>query len=230
MGVIDDCGRWQVVENETAAGGRRDRNMRQKRDRIFRAATELFAEKGYDAVTTREISERADVAAGTLFRYASSKVELLLMVYNEQFRRSLETGVERSAESDDVVDALLAVVAPILRSAAVRPENAAAYQRELVFGTRSERYRAEGVGLVRQTEAALADVLAAEARRRGVVTSADAVRAAGRSVFAAVHLDVARSAATLDDPESDAPSDPADLRRQLRQIVDGFLADHDERN
>ena len=48
-----------------AAASRRDRNMRDKRDRIFRAAAELFAERGFAAVTTQEVSDRADVAAGT---------------------------------------------------------------------------------------------------------------------------------------------------------------------
>ena len=63
-----------------AAASRRDRNMRDKRDRIFRAAAELFAERGFAAVTTQEVSDRADVAAGTLFRYAATKSELLLMI------------------------------------------------------------------------------------------------------------------------------------------------------
>ncbi|EGD56409.1 TetR/AcrR family transcriptional regulator [Gordonia neofelifaecis] len=218
-----------MADTDSGLPGRRDRNMQEKRDRIFAAAAELFAEKGYDAVTTREVSDRADVAAGTLFRYASSKVELLLMVYNEQFRLSLEAGEERSGQAGDVIDRLLAVVDPILRSAAMRPENAAAYQRELIFGAQSEPHRAAGIELVRLTEAALGRVLAAEADRRGITTTPGAVRAASRSVFAAVHLDVARIAATLTPAES--VSDPEDdLRRQLRQIVDGFLADNDERN
>ena len=59
--------------------GRRVQNMRDKRERIFRAAHELFTERGFDRVTTQEISERADVATGTLFRYAASKSELLLL-------------------------------------------------------------------------------------------------------------------------------------------------------
>lgn len=80
------------VTTAATAASRRDRNMRDKRDRIFRAASELFAERGFAAVATQEISDRADVAAGTLFRYAASKSELLLMVYNEEFRAALEDG------------------------------------------------------------------------------------------------------------------------------------------
>ena len=45
--------------------GRRERNKLEKQTRIFDAAAELFAEKGYSAVTTQEIADRADVAGGT---------------------------------------------------------------------------------------------------------------------------------------------------------------------
>ncbi|MGP3708967.1 helix-turn-helix domain-containing protein [Gordonia paraffinivorans] len=44
-------------------------------------------ERGFSAVTTQEVSARAGVAAGTLFRYAATKSELLLMVYNEVLGR-----------------------------------------------------------------------------------------------------------------------------------------------
>ena len=79
------------------SGGRRARNMRDKQDRIFRAAAELFAERGFEDVSTGQVSERADVAIGTVFRYASSKGELLLMVLNDMLRTALEAGAERGA-------------------------------------------------------------------------------------------------------------------------------------
>ncbi|WP_353107751.1 helix-turn-helix domain-containing protein [Gordonia sp. (in: high G+C Gram-positive bacteria)] len=199
--------------------GRRDRNMADKRDRIFRAASDLFDEHGFESVTTRQISDRADVAAGTLFRYASSKGELLLMIYNERFATALDEGIVVAQAASDVVDALLAVVEPILASARIRPEDAAAYQRELIFGAPAERYRAEGLELVARTQAAIVDVLEREASRQGLDPSPAAARLAGRTAFAAVHLAVAAHAAS-------APTDSADdLRRQLRQIVDGYLID-----
>ena len=64
----------------TAEQGRRERSKLQKRARIFTAARTLFAEHGYAEVTTQQIAEHADVAAGTVFRYAATKAELLLMV------------------------------------------------------------------------------------------------------------------------------------------------------
>ena len=51
-----------------------------RRDWIVQAATELAAEGGYDAVQMREVSARANVALGTLYRYFSSKDQLLVAV------------------------------------------------------------------------------------------------------------------------------------------------------
>jgi len=50
--------------------------QRARRERIVRAAQELLEERPYDEIQIRDISERADVALGTLYRYFPSK-ELL---------------------------------------------------------------------------------------------------------------------------------------------------------
>ena len=95
--------------------GRRDRNMQDKHGRIFQAAAELFEAHGYAGVTTQAISERADVGTGTLFRYASSKDELLLMVLNQALRAALAQGAARARVLRDPVDVAVAMVAPILQ-------------------------------------------------------------------------------------------------------------------
>jgi AcrR family transcriptional regulator len=76
-----------------ASIGRRERNKREKRERILDAARDLFAEFGVGAVTTQQVAERADVAVGTLFRYASTKAELLIMVQNEKFAEAIDEGL-----------------------------------------------------------------------------------------------------------------------------------------
>lgn len=123
--------------------GRRTRNMQDKQQRIFAAASSLFDAHGFEPVTVAQIAEAADVAAGTLFRYASSKAELLLMVYNDQFRQAIETGMRNAADIDDPSAAVFAMVAPVITEAARQPDNATAYQRELLFGSPTERFRAE---------------------------------------------------------------------------------------
>src|SRR5260221_11687372 len=48
-----------------------------RRGRVIRAALELGAEGGYDAVQMRDVAQRAQVALGTIYRYFSSKDHLL---------------------------------------------------------------------------------------------------------------------------------------------------------
>ena len=45
------------------------------RERIIKVAAKLFAKKGYDTTTTRDIASKAGIAAGTLFNYFGSKEE-----------------------------------------------------------------------------------------------------------------------------------------------------------
>jgi AcrR family transcriptional regulator len=50
------------------------------REKIIKAATEVFCNRGYGEATTREISERAGIAEVTLFRNFSTKKELYFEV------------------------------------------------------------------------------------------------------------------------------------------------------
>ncbi|OWT63905.1 TetR/AcrR family transcriptional regulator [Candidimonas nitroreducens] len=61
----------------------REKGKLRRRNRIKEAARIVFREMGYEAATTREIAERAEVSQGTLFAYASTKSELLFMIVND---------------------------------------------------------------------------------------------------------------------------------------------------
>lgn len=50
------------------------------RERILKAALHLFAHKGYDATTTRDLAAEAHVAEGTLFRHFANKKAILIEV------------------------------------------------------------------------------------------------------------------------------------------------------
>ncbi|MHC5599275.1 MAG: TetR/AcrR family transcriptional regulator [Nostoc sp.] len=52
----------------------------QTRTRILEAAQRLFASKGFDGTSTRELAEAAGVAEGTLFRHFSNKKAILVEV------------------------------------------------------------------------------------------------------------------------------------------------------
>lgn len=54
-----------------------------KRDEIFRAALELIAENGFHGAPMAMIAERANVAAGTIYRYFENKDVLITELYRE---------------------------------------------------------------------------------------------------------------------------------------------------
>jgi len=56
------------------------------RQRLLRAALELFTANGFRATTTPEIAERAGVAEGTIYRHFSGKEQLLNEVYRAAHR------------------------------------------------------------------------------------------------------------------------------------------------
>ncbi|WP_330179160.1 TetR/AcrR family transcriptional regulator [Nocardia sp. NBC_01503] len=56
----------------------RERQRRQIRAEIQRAAFELFAHKGFDEVTTEQIAAAAGISPSTYFRHVRSKEDLLL--------------------------------------------------------------------------------------------------------------------------------------------------------
>lgn len=182
--------------------------MIEKRERIARSAADLFATQGYDATTTQEIADRADVSIGTVFRYAASKAELLLMVYNAAFAEGVRRGLGDAARPGEAGERVLAMIAPILElSRATR--DVALYQRELMFGPADEQYRGEGLAIVADLEDGIAAVLAEQG---GTVEQA---RDAASSVFAVLHLAIVRREAAIG-----AASAP-DLASQVRQIVAG---------
>lgn len=72
-------------------GGRR-RDAAATRAVILAAARELFAERGYERATVRDIATRAGVNQALLFRYFGSKDELFRSTMTDRGRSMLEAG------------------------------------------------------------------------------------------------------------------------------------------
>jgi len=79
--------------------GRRERNKREKRDRIVATARRLYREQGYANTTTQQIARGADIASGTLFLYAKSKEDLLALVFADEMHELIERAY-RSIDPD----------------------------------------------------------------------------------------------------------------------------------
>jgi AcrR family transcriptional regulator len=77
-----------IAPIHTVARGKRDKELR--RQALIDAATAVFAERGYDCATTREIAERAGCAEGLIHRYFSGKRGLLLAILEGRAHRVVE--------------------------------------------------------------------------------------------------------------------------------------------
>lgn len=168
--------------------GRRERNKQQKLDRITAAASGLFAEHGIEDVTTQQIADKADIGTGTLFLYAKSKGELLLLVQNAHYAEALQRGRADAETISDVLDAVMAIVQPIVECNRIQVDNGRTYLREMVFGDPEEPRHSEALSIVAQTEEAITAVLG----RQALVSAGDAATTA-HVVTAIMFLSMAAS-------------------------------------
>jgi AcrR family transcriptional regulator len=87
--------------------GLRERNKLDKRQRIRTAARELFAKRGYEAATLRQIATRAHVGLGTLFNYAQDKRDLIFLIFNEELAEVTENALRAAQSHRSLVDQLI---------------------------------------------------------------------------------------------------------------------------
>lgn len=148
--------------NAQVARGKQDKEARQRA--LVDAATLTFAEKGFDAATTREIAERAHCSEGLIHRYFGSKHGLLMALLRDKaanVRDVVEANVAGSDDLGDEIEALLLwtldamweqrdFMRVITGRAVVDPEvgrfvgNVLNARRVEIFAERIERHRAAG--------------------------------------------------------------------------------------
>ncbi|MCI2956690.1 TetR/AcrR family transcriptional regulator [Agromyces atrinae] len=194
--------------------GRRERAKEDKRRRIMTAARELFARHGVGGVTTQQIADEADVAIGTLFLYASSKAELLIMVQNQKFEAAIDEGLraadDAASAAHSAVDIVVALIEPVVACIREQPENGRIYLHELVFGDPTEPNRGDGLALSMRLEGGLVGALT----RGGAIAQGDAEIMA-RVITAVIHV---TTTATIYLERSPAEI-LADIRRQIEVLV-----------
>ena len=134
--------------------GRRERNKQDKLARITEAACRLIGERGIGDVTTLQVAEAADVATGTLFLYAKTKGELLLLAQNAEYESALRQGKsDASRISNKPVEAVVALWKPVIDCNRKHVENGRAYLKEVVFGDSNEVNHKVALALMAETEA-----------------------------------------------------------------------------
>src|SRR5580693_7079913 len=82
--------------------GRRERHRTETRDRLYRAALALFAERGFLETTVEDITEAADVGKGTFFNYFPTK-EHILAEFGGQRTAAVERALQKARATEGPV-------------------------------------------------------------------------------------------------------------------------------
>ena len=77
---------------------------------LLEAATSVFAERGFEAATTREIAERAGCAEGLIHRYFAGKRGLLLAILEHKGRHAADSYLENVPPRDTVLEEIESIL------------------------------------------------------------------------------------------------------------------------
>src|ERR1700724_1218758 len=94
----------------TVSPDRRQRRSSQIRERLFRAALDLFAQHGFADTTVEDITNAADVGKGTFFNYFPSKDHILLAFAEMQLAK-LQAIIENLRSTHEPVPQFLRTLA-----------------------------------------------------------------------------------------------------------------------
>src|SRR5271163_5334793 len=92
-------------------GGRRQRKNAQTRAALADAALRLFLEKGYDAVSVKEIADAVDISVPTVFNHVPDGKEALIFDDGTERRESLLAAVRERPGGQSVMAALREFIA-----------------------------------------------------------------------------------------------------------------------
>jgi AcrR family transcriptional regulator len=117
-----------AAEPDVGSAAQRDR-----RKRILDATLALASKGGYDAVQMRSVSERADVALGTLYRYFPSKNHLLVAALTEEMDQIQDKLDRKPIPGDTPTERMLFVLARVTRNMQRDPMLTEAMTRAFMF-------------------------------------------------------------------------------------------------
>jgi TetR/AcrR family fatty acid metabolism transcriptional regulator len=140
-----------------------------KRDLILKAATQVFARRGYFQSQVADVARAAGVAAGTVYLYFRSKDDLLVSIFERTMKETLAEGRAAIAEVSDPRERLRRIARLHLDRMGRDRDLAVVFQVELRQSTKfmerfSSTYLRDYLGIIRD---AIADAQAAGLFRTG---------------------------------------------------------------
>lgn len=99
---------------KSSGPGRRERRRAETREKLYRAAMKLFAERGFFDTSTEAITDAADVGQGTFFNYFPTKQHVLMVLSEKQIGKvgqALEEAQSGTRPVHDVMHRLIHAIA-----------------------------------------------------------------------------------------------------------------------
>ena len=146
---------------------RRERRRLETRERLYRAALELFGERGFLETTVEDITEAADVGKGTFFNYFPTK-EHVLAAYGGERIAFVERALEKARATSGSVLEVLGELAT--DSAGQSHENPAVLRAIYAAHASCASVRAELQKRMRVSRKMLAEIISL-AQKRGEIRS-----------------------------------------------------------
>jgi len=108
-----------AATHQPVPSGRRERHSAERRERLFRAALDLFARKGFEETTVEDITNAADLGKGTFFNYFPSK-EHILLAFGEMQLAKLQAAVEEARAKGESTRSFLRSLGPRMTQEPIR--------------------------------------------------------------------------------------------------------------
>jgi AcrR family transcriptional regulator len=208
-----------VPENTdtTPALGRRDRKRLETRNVLAAVALELFAERGFDAVTVNDIADRADVDPSTFYRHFGSKEAVIFSDLGDSTGRLGDAVRAQPAE----LPLLETMRISIKDLAAIRRIDMDNERRRAELIESSPSVRAQGLAV---REALIDEVALAIAERMAV----DPARDSRPYLLAASCILAANWYRNYVVQTGDEPSSAEEAVDRIIDVIQGFVAEFAE--
>ena len=127
-----------------------------KRDAILKAATQVFARRGFCQSQVADVARAAGIAAGTVYLYFRSKDELLVTIFERTMRDTLAEGEATIGEVKEPRERLRRIARLHLERMGRDRDLAVVFQVELRQSTKfmerfSSTYLRDYLGIIRDT-------------------------------------------------------------------------------
>lgn len=165
---------------------RREQNKLEKRGRIIGAARALFSVKGFDAATIQEIAEAAGIATSTVFLYAKTKDDLLILVFHDEMLEVVEDAYAAACKQGGLLDQVIVFFETMVVYHERDLPLARALMRQLGYVTGDDQ-RTLVRELMRSVYGKLA-LLVEAAKGKGAIAASSPLLASARSLFAIYYL------------------------------------------